>query len=93
MVEEESMDDLFAARRARNARNAGTRSSLLKNAEKLDRLYVTLVGDVANRRTPEDTLDQMSALVEQASDESFSHMVMRCDITDQWMLHKLRDRE
>lgn len=89
MLEQDSMQDLFDRRRAQNR----TRSSLLKHAEKLDRLYVALVGDVANRRTPEDTLDEMSALVGQASDESFSQMVMRCDITDQWMLHKLRARE
>jgi hypothetical protein len=52
-----------------------------------------LIGDIANRRTREDTLDELSALVGQASDQSFAQMVMRCDITDQWMLHKMRARE
>ena len=46
---------------------------------------------MANRRTPEHTLDELIALVGQASDQSFVQMVLRCDITDRWMLYKMRE--
>ena len=87
MVEEDTIQDLAARRK----KNAGTRASLLNTGEKLELLYITLVGDVANRRTREDTLDELAALVGQASDQSFEQMVLRCDITDRWMLYQMRE--
>ena len=84
---EEGEDVLSAFRK----RRASTRASLLNTGEKLERLHLNMVGDVANRRTPEHTLDELIALVGQASDQSFVQMVLRCDITDRWMLYKMRE--
>ena len=105
MEEEEDPSDLFATRRGkrpmpnnddqdarRRAKVARMKEVLRANTGgRLERLHATLVGDVANRRTLEDTLDEITALVGQASNQSFAQMVLRCDTEDRWILHKFRE--
>jgi len=90
VVGQENLSAAHRARFTRTTRSTTTRATLLKTGERLEDLHVSLVGDVAHRRTLEHTLDELTALVGQASNQAFAQMVLRCEITDQWILHKLR---
>ena len=84
---EEDVEDFLSTFQPTTA----TRTPLRDVSNRIEAVYQAVVGDIAHKRSREETLEELTAIVGNSSERAFVTMALSVDISDQHILHRLRD--